>query len=162
MSTTNNDTEFDDGKMEYESPLLSKLKQSPIDFKEPEGYFEDFNRRLNEKLKYEQPSLLPIKKQGIIRTLFQPRYAIAAALIAAICIIGIKFIKEGKPLTQNEIAEVVATDKIQNIDEEVLIDAMDVEMIDEVEMVTEETVSDDAIIEYLLENDVDINLVNEL
>ncbi len=154
--------EFDDGKLEYESPLLTKLKQSSVDFKEPEGYFEDFNRRLNEKLKYEQPSLSPIRKQGIVRRLLQPRYAIAAALITAICVIGFKFIREGKPLTQNDIAEVVATDKIENMDEQVLIDAIDVEMIDDAEMVTEETVSDEAIIEYLLENDVDINLVNEL
>lgn len=62
MSTKNNDTEFDDGKLEYESPLLTKLKQSPIDFKEPEGYFEDFNRKLNERIKYEQPTISPVKK----------------------------------------------------------------------------------------------------
>ena len=154
--------EFDDGKLEYESPLLTKLKQSPIDFKEPEGYFEDFNRRLNEKLKYEQPTLSPIRKQGIIRRLFQPRYAIAAALITAICVIGIKFIKDGKPLTQSEIAEVVATEKIQSMEEEVLIDAIEIETIDDTEMLGEEEISNDVIIDYLLENDVDIDLVNEL
>ncbi len=154
--------EFDDGKLEYESPLLNKLKQSPIDFKEPEGYFEEFNRKLNERIKYEQPTILPVKKQGIIITLFQPRYAIAAALLAAICVIGFKFIKTEKPLTKNEIAEVVVAEKIQNMDEEMLIDAIDVDMIDNEEIMTEEQISDDAIIEYLLENDVDINLVNEL
>lgn len=154
--------EFDDGKLEYESPLLNKLKQSPIDFKEPEGYFEEFNRKLNERIKYEQPTILPVKKQRIIITLFQPRYAIAAALLAAICVIGFKFIKTEKPLTKNEIAEVVVAEKIQNMDEEILIDAIDVDMIDNEEMMTEEQISDDAIIEYLLENDVDINLVNEL
>lgn len=154
--------EFDDSKLEYESPLLNKLKQSPIDFKEPEGYFEEFNRKLNERIKYEQPTILPVKKQGIIITLFQPRYAIAAALLAAICVIGFKFIKTEKPLTKNEIAEVVVAEKIQNMDEEMLIDAIDVDMIDNEEMMTEEQISDDAIIEYLLENDVDINLVNEL
>lgn len=154
--------EFDDGKLEYESPLLNKLKQSPIDFKEPEGYFEEFNRKLNERIKYEQPTILPVKRQGIIITLFQPHYAIAAALIVAICVIGFKFIKTEKPLTKNDIAEVVVAEKIQNMDEELLIDAIDVDMIDNEEIMTEELISDDAIIEYLLENDVDINLVNEL
>ena len=162
MSTENNDTEFDDGKLEYESPLLTKLKQSPIDFKEPEGYFEDFNRKLNERIKYEQPIITPVKKRGIIITLFQPRYAIAAALITAICVIGFKFIKEGKPLTQNDIAEVVSTEKIESIDEEVLIEAIEIEALDETEMLNEEGISNDVIIDYLVENDIDLDLINEL
>ena len=162
MSTKNNDTEFDDGKLEYESPLLSKLKQSPIDFKEPEGYFEEFNRKLNERINYEQPVLTPVKKRGIIITLLQPRYAIAAALITAICIIGFKFIKEGKPLTQNDIAEVVSFEKIESMDEEVLIEAIEIETLDENEMLNEEEITNDVIIDYLVENDIDLNLINEL
>lgn len=162
MSTINNDTEFDDGKLEYESPMLSKLKQSPIDFKEPEGYFEEFNRKLNERINYEQPSITPIKKQGIVRRIFQPRYAIAAALLAAICIIGFKFIKEGKPLTQNDIAEVISTEKIESMDEEVLIEAVEIEALDETEMLNEEEISDELIIDYLVENDIDLDLINEL
>ncbi|MGE0636978.1 MAG: hypothetical protein AB7G44_08625 [Bacteroidia bacterium] len=162
MSTENKNIEFDDGKLKYESPLLSKLKQSPIDFKEPDGYFEDFNRRLNEKIKYQQPSITPLKKQGVVRRLLQPRYAIAAALITAICVIGFKFIKEGKPLTQNDIAEVVSTEKIESIDEEVLIDAIEIETLDETEMLNEEEISDELIIDYLVENDIDLDLINEL
>ena len=162
MRTKNNDTEFDDGKLEYESPLLSKLKQSPIDFKEPDGYFEEFNRKLNERINYEQPVITPVKKRGIIITLLQPRYAIAAALITAICIIGFKFIKEGKPLTQNDIAEVVSIEKIERMDEEVLIDAIEIEILDENEMLNEEEITNDVIIDYLVENDIDLDLINEL
>ncbi len=162
MSKTNNDMEFDDGKLEYESPILSKLKQSPIDFKEPEGYFEEFNRKLNERIKYEQPSITPVKKRGIIITLFQPRYAIAAALITAICVIGFRFLKEGKPLTQNDIAEVVSNEKIESIDEEVLIDAIEIEALNETEILNEEEISSDVIINYLVENDIDLDLINEL
>lgn len=154
--------EFDDGKLEYANPLLTKLKQSPIDFKEPEGYFEEFNRKLNERIKYEQPSITPIKKQGIVRRLVQPRYAIAAALITAICVIGFKFIKEGKPLTQDDIAEVISTEKIESMDEEVLIEVIEIEALDETEMLNEEEISNEVIINYLLENDLDLELINEL
>lgn len=158
-----NDTDFNEGsKLEYESPLLTKLKQSPIDFKEPEGYFEEFNRKLNERIKYEQPTITPIKKRGIIITLFQPRYAIAAALIIAICLIGFNFIRERKPLTQQDIAEVVSTYKIESMDEEVLIDVIEIETLNETEMLNEEEISNDVIIDYLVENDIDLDLINEL
>lgn len=152
----------EDGKLEHESPLLTKLKQSPIDFREPEGYFEDFNRRLNERIKHEQPTINPVKEQGIVRKLYITYYAIAATLVVAISIIGIKFIKNEKQLTQKEIAEVVSTEKIQTIDEEVLIEAIDIESIDETEMLNEQEISNELIIDYLVESDVDLDLINEL
>ncbi|MCG3164654.1 MAG: hypothetical protein POELPBGB_00413 [Bacteroidia bacterium] len=161
---TNKKDYNEEGKSEYESPLLTKLKQTPIDFKEPEGYFDEFNRKLNERIKYEQPSLTPLKKKGIIRKLYNPYYAVAATLLVAISVIGLNHIIEAplKPPTQAEIADVVSTEKIETIDEEVLIEVLDTEVIEETEILNEEEISDEIIIDYLVENNIDLDLINEL
>lgn len=175
MNTENTDFN-EDGKLEYESPLLTKLKQSPIVFKEPDGYFEQFNRELMDKIQsgeYEKPQVKSLvaeekndKKGGAVRKMFQPWYAIAASVVIALSIIGFNYFNKKsdiKPITETELAEVILTENISSIDEELLMDVLDEKLIEEQNMIEEdEDISNEMIIDYLLENDFDIYMINEL
>lgn len=160
MNTDGTDFSSEETEEDFGSPLLDKLKEKPFIFKEPEGYFENLRNEIFQKIIEEDEAerqIIQAYKRGIVLKIFQPSYAIAAILIITICVIGFKFINDDKPLTQNDIAEVVSREKIEGMEEDVLIEALD-----ETEMLIDEEISDDEIIDYLVEHDIDLDLLNEL
>lgn len=142
------------------SPILDKLKETPFVFKEPEGYFENLKNEIFLKILEDdahEQQIIRAYKRGIVRRIFQPRYALAASLLIAVSLIGWHFYNKLKPLkppTTEEIADVINTEKIQSIDETLLIESLDDEF-----MIDETYIPDEVIIDYLIENNVDMELI---
>jgi hypothetical protein len=138
------------------SKKLEEIKKENS-FSVPDGYFESFQQRLQDKIRSEEDSIYDKTQYGVPRLVWLG--AIAAVFIIAF-FVGRNIIGTGgsQPLTQDEIALAFEQDiydlddfeLVQNLDEVVQVENLENEYSDE-------------IILYLLDEDIDIDkIVNEL
>lgn len=141
--------------MDRKKPDLQqeKLKNSP--FGVPEGYFESFSERLQQRIREEESSRVPVRKIGTVSRWM----AMAAAVLAAALITSsIVFFTSTKSGTDGLYQDLLVLEQLQVFDDDrYFYDFMEEEA---AELNEEEAFASQAI-EYLAINDVEIDLIFE-
>ena len=138
------------------APNLSKIKKE-TPFRVPEGYFDNFADRLNEKIKQEN-------KPGRIHKIYhtgKPYLAVAASFIGLLIIAVTVFRvvetkKVSSGLTNEEIIAYIKND-IYDYDEVTIIENLQPENT----INTKSDLKDDEIIEYLKDDDIDASAITD-
>ena len=142
-------------KMDRNKPDLQQevLKNHP--FGVPEGYFDSFSERLQQRIKEEESSRVPVRKIGTVT-----RWVAMAAAVMAAALITTSIIR----FTTSQSAEGLYPDmalleQMQVLDDDrYLYDLLEAE--EEVELDEDEAFASQAI-EYLAINDVEMDLIFE-
>lgn len=141
--------------MDRKKPDLQQeaLKNNP--FGVPEGYFESFSERLQQRIREEETSRVPVRKIG---TVTRWMVAAAAVLAAALITSSIVFFTSTRPGTEGLYEDLLVLEQLQVFDDDhFLYDYMEGET---VELDEEEAFASQAI-EYLAINDVEMDLIFE-
>lgn len=130
-----------------------KLKNSP--FGVPEGYFEGFSERLQQRIREEESSRVPVRRIGTVTRWM----AMAAAVLAAALITSsIVFFTSTKRGTDGLYQDLLVLEQLQVFDDDrYFYDFMEAEA---AELDEEEAFASQAI-EYLAINDVEMDLIFE-
>jgi hypothetical protein len=138
-------------------PLKKISKEAP--FKVPEGYFEAFGDRLNERIHFEERNMVPVRKLHYWKPL------IAAAAIIIVVVVTINSLyrnysgRYASKMLQRQISQVIEQE-LYSIPEETILEVMDRNVLDPL---TGSPVSNNDMIDYLLNEGLDdIELLNEL
>lgn len=141
--------------MDRKKPDLQqeKLKNSP--FGVPAGYFESFSERLQQRIREEESSRVPVRKIGTVTRWM----AMAAAVLAAALITSsIVFFTSTKRGTDGLYQDLLVLEQLQVFDDDrYFYDFMETEA---AELDEEEAFASQAI-EYLAINDVEMDLIFE-
>ena len=141
--------------MDRKKPDLQQeaLKNNP--FGVPEGYFESFSERLQQRIREEESSRVPVRKIGTVtRWIITAAAVLAAALITS----SIVFFASSQRGTVGLYEDLLVLEQLQVFDDDhFLYDYMDGEA---VELDEEEAFASQAI-EYLAINDVEMDLIFE-
>ena len=133
------------------------LKKQP--FGVPEGYFESFSDRLQERIREEENSSVPVRK--IFGSRFRVAMAAAVVGLALITYSVVKFTNTGKG-TNGYLPDMALLEQLQVFDDDHYL----YEFIEEVEAELEEEMNDEEAfatqaIEYLATNDAEMVLLFE-
>ncbi len=146
--------------MDKKKNILNNLKDTKKEnsFSVPEGYFNNFQQRLQEKIREEQEIMIPVKHAWHVHRLVWASGIAAVFLIAFFISRNIIGVGADSPLSQDEI--VLAF-------EEEMLDMDELFLLENIEEMTREEVPgngySEEIITYLLDEDIEIDkIVNEL
>jgi hypothetical protein len=140
--------------MDRKTPDLQRkaMKQNP--FEVPEGYFEGFAERLQQRMKEEESSRVPVRRIGTTtRWLAMAAAVLAAALITTYII---RFTSPGG--SEGLYPDLAILEQMQVLDDDRYLYELYAE--EEVEMDEDEAFAAQAI-EYLAMNDVEMDLIFE-
>jgi len=141
--------------MDRKKPDLQQeaLKNSP--FGVPEGYFESFSGRLQQRIREEESSRVPVRKIGTVTRWM----AMAAAVLAAALITSsIVYFTSSKRGTDGLYQDLIVLEQLQVFDDDrYLYDYMEGEAAE----LNEEDAFASQAIEYLAINDVEMDLIFE-
>ncbi len=139
-----------------------RLDQIPKDypFKVPEGYFEDFTARLNQRISEEETlESLKIKRPVPV---FRSRLALAAAILAlaAFSVVAVRYILNRNILQESHLNYAsIVEQNIENYDIGQLSDEYTENMKEDT--LRNNSAYSDAVITYLINDDVDLGLLIE-
>ncbi len=141
-------------KMDRKKPDLQQeaLKNHPFDI--PEGYFESFAERLQQRIKEEESSRVPVRKIGTATRWMAMAAAVLAAALITTSIIRLSTSQSAEGL----YPDLALLEQMQVLDD----DRYLYELLEEeaVELDEEEAFASQAI-EYLAINDVEMDLIFE-
>jgi hypothetical protein len=139
--------------MDRKKPDLQQeaLKNNP--FGVPEGYFESFSERLQQRIREEESSRVPVRKIG---TVTRWMVAAAAVLAAALITSSVVFFTSTREGTEGLYEDLLVLEQLQVFDDDhFLYDYLEGEA---AELDEEEAFASQAI-EYLAINDVEMDLI---
>jgi hypothetical protein len=141
-------------KMDRKTPDLQQeaMKQNP--FGVPEGYFEGFAERLQQRMKEEESSSVPVRRIGTTTRWL----AMAAAVLAAALITTSIIRLTSRSGSDGLYPDMAILEQMQVLDDERYLYELYAE--EDVEMDEEEAFATQAI-EYLAMNDVEMDLIFE-
>jgi hypothetical protein len=137
--------------LENEAPLLSKIKKEN-NFNAPKNYFESLPEVMSNK-NLDNKSLYFIFDKMSWRVLMP----FTAAIIISISIITLNTIEENNTLTPDQLSEYIITEDNYEFDDETVYDAY----AEFIETDESEDSEEQEYINYLMENDIDINSIIE-
>lgn len=129
-------------------------------FKVPDGYFEELPSKVISRIAEERD-----RKGGIIISIFQPRIAIAASvllvglLVASQTIFNTKQISTPEFATVDEVFEQLTDEDLALLEEDLFLESMMTDAVIEGDIPFEDLNDEDAIINYLIQNNVDISTI---
>ena len=141
------------------APILFSLKKENL-YKVPDGYFDELPTIIQDRI-IDDILILPSVWAWFKNIVLKPQFAFGSISILILTLIGWLVFDNTEyhqaMLTSQDIAEVIYHQEIENLDEDVLIEAIPEENI------SNSANNQDLIIEYLIDNNIDENeIVNEL
>ncbi len=139
-------------EIEKEAPFLSQIKKENH-FSTPENYLEFLPEVMNDKIL--NKNYLSILFDKLSYKIFIP---VSAAIVLVFVILNFNTENISSELTSDQLSELIIDDEYFEIDDYLVYEAY-AELLEEEE--NEATSENDEYINYLLENDIDINLIIE-
>lgn len=152
----------EDGDLKNSAPhLFGMEKQNP--FSTPDGYFDELSSKVINRVAEEKQV-----RQPVWRFIFQPKIAIAASVVAIGLTVATKFVffnnvdvKEA--VTTEELFADLSDEDLEGLTDELFMEDVLTEVVHEERVPFENIEDEEAIIDYLMENNIDIQtLSNEL
>jgi hypothetical protein len=141
-------------KMDRKKPDLQQEALKKQAFGVPEGYFESFAERLQERIKEDEASRVPVRKIGTTTRWLAMAAAVLAAALITTSIIRFSSSTSGEGL----YPDMALLEQMQVLDDDRFLYELFQE--DDIEMNEEEAFAAQAI-EYLAMNDVEMDLIFE-
>jgi hypothetical protein len=141
--------------MDRKKPYLQqeKLKKQP--FGVPEGYFESFSERLQQRIKEEESSKVPVRKIGTPTRWLAMAAAILAAAMITTTIVRLVSTNSG---TLENYSDLAVLEQMQVFDDDIYLFEL---VEDETEDLDENEAFATQAIEFLAVNDVEMDLIFE-
>lgn len=162
MTTANNISQEIAEELKYLSPALARIKKENI-FNVPHGYFEELPAKIKEQCKEDD---LYKANNGVLRYINLRSVAAAASVLLIAVSLLVYNIKDSnqqlalQEFTSEEILDYLDAENVYDMNEEYLIEELS--SMDNVVMI-EESIETVEIIDYLLENDIDLTtIINEI
>lgn len=162
MEEQNNMQHSENQELENSAPRLFGMKRENP-FSTPEGYFDDLSSRVISRIAEEKQV-----KQTVWRSIFQPRTAIAASLLAIGLAVATKYVffnqtEPKETATAEELFAQLSEDDLEGLSDELFMEDVLTEVVHEERIPFENLDDEEAIIDYLMENNIDLmTLSNEL
>lgn len=162
MNDQRNISDIEDDNLKKDAPNLYGIEKQKS-FSTPDGYFDEFSSKVISRIADEKTSNRPAW-----RIILQPRVAIAASVVVVGLAIAAKFVffnsvEMEETATTEEFFADLSDAELESLSNELFMEDVVTEIVDEGTVPFEHIEDEEAIIEYLLENDIDIHtLSNEL
>lgn len=136
-----------------------KLITGQNPFQVPDGYFDSFSDRLSDRLSQRSEKTWMTKKSfSLSPNMALPFYGVVLTMIIVGLFLLLRPSESPELLASSEIESTLAIEVYGDLTEDMIVDAMDDELIIE----TEEEISDE-IIEYLIDEEISLNdIIDEL
>lgn len=144
---------------EKDAPQLNAMGKGNS-FKVPDGYFEELPSKVISHIAEEKG-----KKSGVVISIFKPQMAIAASVLFIGLLVASQAIFNKNEVTITEYAsaedvfEQFTDEELALLEEDLFLESMMTEVMLEDDIPFEELEDEDAIIHYLMQNNVDISTI---
>ncbi len=144
---------------EKDAPQLHAIGKGNS-FKVPDEYFDELPSKVISRIAEEKE-----RKSGVIISIFQPRIAIAASVLLVGLLVASQAIFNTKQTTVTEFAsaeEVLdqfTEEELALLEEDLFLESMMTDAVIEGDLPFEDLNDEDAIINYLIQNNVDISTI---